>query len=301
MDTGPAQRDIACFVVVARHLSFSRAARELGLSQPAVSQAIARLERGLGVTLFARTSREVRLSDEGKVLLPYAETMLDHAGAFVAEAARLAGGARPPIRLAYCPLVGGLAARVARRLARRVPAVDVELLRAGWNAATAALTDGSVSAALLRTPHPPGLPSTARFHIPVTHLAVPAASPLASTARVSLGQLAGLRLLVPSQWPAGGVWAAIAAALRSAAVRPVFVAADLDDLPGALDMVAAARGALFAPHLLVSTVRRPDVSFVPLVGIGDLHLTYGLVWPAERPSTEVMALIQAVRAVLRVP
>src|SRR5262245_8479679 len=73
VDSGRTERDIACFVRVAARLSFSRAATELGMSQPAVSQAVARLERRLGLRLFERTSREVRLCDEGKLLLPYAE------------------------------------------------------------------------------------------------------------------------------------------------------------------------------------------------------------------------------------
>src|SRR5439155_16178451 len=86
----PPLRDVGCFALVARHLSFSRAAAELGMSQPAVSQAVARLERVLGLRLFDRTSREVQLSDAGKVLLPHAEALLDQATGFAAEAARLA-------------------------------------------------------------------------------------------------------------------------------------------------------------------------------------------------------------------
>ena len=66
MDPGPPLRDIACFALVARHRSFSRAAAELGLSQPAASQAIARLERAVGVRLFERTSRAVELSAAGR-------------------------------------------------------------------------------------------------------------------------------------------------------------------------------------------------------------------------------------------
>jgi DNA-binding transcriptional LysR family regulator len=85
-------------------------------------------------------------------------------------------------------------------------------------------------------------------------------------------------------------------------VRSSFVPADLDDLPGALDLVAAGRGVLVAPALLASTVRRPDVAFVPLAFPGGPpRMTYGLVWPADRASTEVMALIQTVRSLLRVP
>lgn len=295
MHAGPSQREIACFALVAEHLSFSRAAAELGMSQPAVSQAVARLERTLSFRLFERTSREVQLSDAGKVLLPYAQAMLDHAAAFSAEAARLAEPAGQPIRLAYCPLVGALAAQVVRRLAGRSPGIEVELRRAGWGAATSDLAQGVASAAFMTTPFPPGYATTARFHVPVTHVAVPARSPLATASRVSLAQLARCDVLLPRSRPPGSVWHALAVRLRSPTV-----AADLDDLPAALDLVAAGRGVLAAPHLLAETVRRPDVRFVPL-DAGDLRMTYGLVWSPQRASAEVMALIQAVREVLRVP
>ncbi|WP_169808800.1 helix-turn-helix domain-containing protein, partial [Microtetraspora niveoalba] len=102
-------RDIRCFALVARHRSFSRAAVEMGMSQPAMSQAIGRLERALRLRLFERTSREVRLSPSGAALLPRAEALLETADVFAAEAARLAAAERPTIRLAYAPLVGGLA------------------------------------------------------------------------------------------------------------------------------------------------------------------------------------------------
>ncbi|MFC6073528.1 LysR family transcriptional regulator, partial [Microbispora bryophytorum] len=108
MDSGPPLRDIGCFALVARHLSFSRAAAELGVSQPAASQAVGRLERALGVRLFERTSREVRLSPAGKALLPYAEALLGSAAAFSAEARRLAAPEGADVRLAYPPPVGGL-------------------------------------------------------------------------------------------------------------------------------------------------------------------------------------------------
>ncbi|WP_281902476.1 LysR family transcriptional regulator [Phytohabitans aurantiacus] len=295
MDAGPAQRDVACFVVVAEYLSFSRAAERLGMTQPAASQAVARLERALGVRLFERTSREVRLSDEGKVLLPYAEAMLAHAAAFTAEAARLAEPGAGPIRLAYCPLVGALAARVARRLAARSPSVDVELRRAGWNAATQELSEGGSAAALMTMPFPRGTATTARFHIPVTHVAVPARDPLATAARVTFDQLAGRDVLLPRARPPGSVWHALAGRLPAH-----FVPADLDDLPAALDLVAAGRGALAAPQLLAETVRRPDVRFIPLAA-SDLRMTYGLVWLPDRATADLMTLIQTVRHLLRTP
>ncbi|MGH3683357.1 MAG: LysR family transcriptional regulator, partial [Natronosporangium sp.] len=120
MDLGPSLREVGCFVAVADRLSFSRAAAELGMSQPAVSQAIARLERALDLRLFDRSSRGVQLTEAGKLLLPHAEALREDASAFAAEATRLASSAAErAIRLAYCPLVGTLAARVVRRLSGR--------------------------------------------------------------------------------------------------------------------------------------------------------------------------------------
>jgi len=283
---GPAQREVACFVRVASSLSFSRAAAALGMSQPAVSQAVARLERSLGVRLFERSSRSVRLTDDGKVLLPYAEGLLEHASAFQAEAARLASAASGAIRLAYCPVVAGLAARVVRRLAARLPSVEVELVRAGWASASALLAGGSVAAALMTTPFPAGMASTARFSVPLTHVAVPAASPLARAASVTVAQLAGTRVLVPR---------------HGRALSAAFLPADLEDLPASLDLVAVGRCALVAPGLLAETVRRPDVAFVPLSARPAPFMTYGLAWSASRAPADVMALIQAARETLRVP
>ncbi len=61
------------FCTVARCGSLSHAARELYVSQPAISQSMHRLEYMLGCTLFTRTSRGITLTSEGKMLYSYAE------------------------------------------------------------------------------------------------------------------------------------------------------------------------------------------------------------------------------------
>jgi DNA-binding transcriptional LysR family regulator len=277
-----ALRDIECFALVARHRSFSRAAASLGLSQPAVSQAVARLERELGLRLFERTSREVAMTPAGAALLTHAEAVLEQAAAFAAEAARLAVPAPATIRLAYAPVTGGFAARVARRLAGRKPGLDLELYPAGWRAATAELTHGRAAAALMSIPFPPGFASAARFHVPLTHLALPAADPLSTAALLTLDR-AG-RLLLPRGLPVP----------PGARLAPEPV----DDPAAALDLVAAGRGALPVPQLLVDTVRRPDVRFVPLAGPAP-RLTFALVWPAETAGEDLMALVQATQDTLR--
>ncbi|MBG0820147.1 LysR family transcriptional regulator [Planomonospora sp. ID91781] len=296
MEPGPPLRDVRCFVLVARHLGFSRAAAELRMSQPAVSQAVGRLERSLGVRLFDRNSREVGLSTVGKALLPYAEAMLESAAAFAEEAARLAAPGEPVVRLAYAPLAGTLAARTARRLARRRPPVGVELRQAGWRAATTALAAGEVTAAVIGAPFPRGLATAARFHVAVGHLAVPADDPLARLPEVRLDRLGRHRVILPRDRPPGGVWARLAALLPGPHRHHV-VPGGIDDFAAALDLVAAGNGLLAAPDPLVRTVRRDDVRFVPLDG-ADLRMTYGLAWSPERVSPELMALVQAVQETL---
>ena len=85
-------RHLRTFREVARGLSFTRAARELGYVQSAVTSHVKALEADLGVRLFDRLGRRVALTDAGRGLLGYAERMLD-----LAEEARasVAGGGEP--------------------------------------------------------------------------------------------------------------------------------------------------------------------------------------------------------------
>ena len=65
------------FVTVSREGSFTKAAKSLGITQPAVSQNIAELEKETGVRLFERLRGEVSLTEQGRVLLDYAKRIND--------------------------------------------------------------------------------------------------------------------------------------------------------------------------------------------------------------------------------
>lgn len=73
-------RQLKTFVAVAKALSFTHAATELGYVQSAVTAQVKALERDLGVPLFDRLGRRIALTDAGRELLPHAVEMLDLSG-----------------------------------------------------------------------------------------------------------------------------------------------------------------------------------------------------------------------------
>ncbi|NEB04053.1 LysR family transcriptional regulator [Streptomyces sp. SID13726] len=91
---------------VAGTKSFSAAARAYGVTQPALSNGIARLEQELGVTLFERSPRGVRPTPDGTRILPMIDRALDALDSMVAEARRPAQPTPDTIRLGVSPLIG---------------------------------------------------------------------------------------------------------------------------------------------------------------------------------------------------
>jgi DNA-binding transcriptional LysR family regulator len=95
----PELRHLRYFAAVAEELNFSRAAERLHMAQPPLSAAIRQLERELGVELFTRTSREVKLTDAGRAFLDGARRTLAEADRAVEDAKRAAAGER--LRIGY--------------------------------------------------------------------------------------------------------------------------------------------------------------------------------------------------------
>lgn len=88
----PGTRPLRTFEAAGRHLNFTRAADEVGLTPAAVSYQIKEIEDQLGVVLFIRTSRSIRLTPAGAVLLQAAADTLDTLQLGVNRARRLARG-----------------------------------------------------------------------------------------------------------------------------------------------------------------------------------------------------------------
>ena len=88
----PGTRALKTLEAAARHLNFTRAADELGLTPAAVSHQIKEFEDQLGVSLFTRTSRTVRLTEAGAVLSEASADAIDLLNRAVSRAQKLARG-----------------------------------------------------------------------------------------------------------------------------------------------------------------------------------------------------------------
>jgi DNA-binding transcriptional LysR family regulator len=120
-------QELAVFVRAAESGSFSRAARELGLSQPSVSRIIGELETRLGVTLLLRTTRRITVTDAGALFLDRAREILAEIEN-AEDAARGVDSLRGIIRLAI-PVVYGTREIIPRlpRFLSTHPMLRIEL------------------------------------------------------------------------------------------------------------------------------------------------------------------------------
>lgn len=112
------------FVKVARAGSITRAAREMYISQPALSTTIARLESDLGVPLFKRTANRIALTEAGEIYLRYVEQALNGLEEGRAQARRCADQNRRTVHVATA---FGVTRHIRKRFAEAHPDIEVTL------------------------------------------------------------------------------------------------------------------------------------------------------------------------------
>ncbi|WP_374113348.1 LysR family transcriptional regulator [Frankia sp. AgB1.8] len=190
-------RDLRYFVAVAQDLHFTRAAERLFVSQPALSKQIRLLERQLGVTLFERDRRSVRLTGAGTVLLPHARGVVAAWDAAGAELARFKATRSSTLVVGMSTSPGRrLLPAIRTRLRARHPAAEFELRQARWDDPTAGLADGSCDLAFawLPLPAPEDFETLVVAEEPIL-VALPEGHPAAARAALRLADIVDLPFL----------------------------------------------------------------------------------------------------------
>jgi len=185
----PTEWQLTTFITVADHGGFTAAGRRLGLTQPAISRAIAALENELGLPLFARRRDGLSLTEAGSVALTYAREAVRQLTLMRTEVAGLAGDVTGTLRVASLPTA--TATFVAPQLetfAQRHPAVSIRLLEGSEEEVRDWLDQGVVEAGVVSLPIK-GLTSAA-LGDQVLVAVVPADSRLAAQESVTYRDLA---------------------------------------------------------------------------------------------------------------
>ncbi len=127
-------RQLRHFAAVAQTLHFGRAAEQLGMTQPPLSQSIMALERELDAPLFVRTKRNVRLSSLGAQWLPHVLEALAAVDEVAVTARHLRDGRRGALTLSFVSTADySVLPDLVRRYSEQYPEVEVLLTEATTN------------------------------------------------------------------------------------------------------------------------------------------------------------------------
>lgn len=264
------------FRAVARHEHISRAAEELRVAQPSVSRTIIRLESELGLPLFDRRGRRIRLNEHGAAFLRRAERALaelDDAQREMADAAGTGAGRVAVAAETLLQLAGVLAAFRAHR-----PGVSVRLFQAPPDSMRRQLRSAEVDFALASQPLAgPGLSSAELLREEVL-LAVPCGHPLAGRERVAVGELAEEEFVSTRT----GHWQrALLERLFAREGRTPNVVCEGDEAAATPELIGAGVGI----GLMPAVARRSLGEHGPVAWLRldaeDCHRTLTLVWRTE--------------------
>lgn len=190
-------RQLECFCAVARAGSFTKAAEDLGIAQPSLSEQIARLEQALGAALFERLSRRIELTPLGEAILGRAQALLEDAAALPDHFERAREGVHGPLRVGAIPTVlPYFLAPLLKGFTQRFRDVDLHVREGRTAELVDQVLDGMIDVAVLSLPvEGAGLVMKELFRDPL-YLAVPEDHPLASAEKVQLRRLSEERLLI---------------------------------------------------------------------------------------------------------
>src|SRR5215472_2902210 len=281
-------RELRIFLTLAAELHFGRTAERMGISQPAVSEAVRVLESRLGVKVFERTSRRVRLTPAGDQLRRSIQPALAGLDQALAEASELSRAVRGLLRVGFVLTTDGPPlSELITTFQSRYPACEVQLCEVETFDAYRALRRGDIDVLCnWLAVGEPDLTAGTAFAYYQRALAIAPSHRLAAQAAVSVEELAHEEVaLLPPSTPAAVYDLLIPP--RTPSGRPIRRTQPVQTINEILSLVAQGR----IVHPTSSTVPIFNRDYVVLVPIDDLPpLPLGLVWCVSRENPRIRAL-----------
>lgn len=285
------------FMEVARLGNFSRAAEKVLRSQPAVSAQIRQLEEEYGKKLFDRTSKRVRLTPAGEVLLEYARRLTDLRAESLQSISNLNGvptgtlhiGANEATFLYVLP-------KVFAKYHQMYPQVRISVYRSFTPKVSQKIEDGAVDLGVLTTPvKSPSLEVVPIFRDQI-QLMVGPASPLFNRRSVTLKEFAQQPLIVPRS---GSIRKIMEKHLRPFR-EDLNITMELTSVVMIKRFVTAGFGvSLICPSFARDNIRRGEVKMLRVEGL-ELFRELALVYRRDRSlPLAALAFVEAARAELK--
>jgi DNA-binding transcriptional LysR family regulator len=288
-------RRLRYFVAVAEERHFGRAAGRLHMSAPPLSQRIRELEEELGLTLFERSSRRVRLTDAGERLLGDARAVLLAVDRFEQTAHQLTS-AETDLTFGFCHGSEGGAMRALRRFRDERPDVLVHPAPMTSLNMAQSLASARLAVAILRGPIDgvDRVASVPLARVPVDHVAVPLGHRLADAAFVDASDLEDEPLLIVDRADAPQAHDVITGYLGRLGVRPAWVTHGATQIERVFDMVAIGSGIGWLNTWQAERdAGRNDVAIRPLRPIG-MWDEFRVAWRAGDTRLATAACVRVV-------
>lgn len=294
-------RQLEYFVTVAEELNFSRAAERLNMTQPPLSTQIKALESEIGVQLFERSTRNVRLTRAGELFWASSRRLLNQIQDNVSQARSAASGQIGQLALGFVPSATiELMPPILRSFRESHPGVSLILHELTPAQQVAELRSGALDCACFYLPLGDEAPfgDTGLASLPVAHepliVALPSHHPLAESDRLSADQLAGEPFVMVAGHRGSGLRDAVREQCRLGGIVPEIVqeAALVQTIAG---LVASGVGIALLP----ASIRRlqwTGVAYRPLGG-EVITVRMGLVWLRDASSPTIDSFLRIARAV----
>ncbi|NSX53754.1 LysR family transcriptional regulator [Sulfitobacter sp. 1151] len=274
---------------MADELHFGRAAEKLHLAQPALSTQIKLLEYDLGVALFHRTTRRVRLTAAGEAFLPEALATIARSEEAVRVARSVGETGRHILKIGGVDsATAGLLPSVVRGFRSAYPDVSLKVFEMLSGAALNMLESRSLDIAFVRK-EPTESHLTSRFVLSESIIiALPAQHPKAGQEKISVSDIASEPLVIPARASRPILFDVIHSYLRSHHVEPN-IRQEANERHMIIAMVASGLGVSMVPKW-VSEFKRDDVVFRPFEDGGPTVDVYA-VWRSDDKMQGVLDFI----------